>query len=194
MKKVALVFSAVLVLVIGMAFAQVTFNYYIIEPFSSPFGHFGLGPWTGGTSSATDASAQIVPSTFFGNKWDIYYNVEKDGSYNGTYVLFANQNLNQSFDASAYSSYAFFVKSDSSTPITFKVELKSPNNGAEYFYVHGIGQYWTFVQIPFKDFTKYSWSNETNFSQLTQGTFVFEHNLDVLNTAHIYVADIGFMK
>ncbi|HEU24988.1 MAG: hypothetical protein C0176_07050 [Mesoaciditoga sp.] len=194
MKKVALVFSAVLALAIGMAFAQVTFNYYIIEPFSSPFGHFGLGAWTGGTSSATDASAQIVSSTLFGNKWDIYYNVEKDGSYNGTYVLFANQNLNQSFDASAYSSYVFFAKSDSSTPITFKVELKSPNNGVEYYYVHGIGKYWTFVQIPFKDFTKYPWSKETNFSQLTQGTFVFEHNLDVLNTAHLYVADIGFMK
>ncbi|BBJ28157.1 carbohydrate binding domain-containing protein [Athalassotoga saccharophila] len=194
MKKVALVFSAILVLAIGMALAQVTFNYYIIEPFSSPFGHFGLGPWTGGTSSATDASAQIVSSTLFGNKWDIYYNVEKDGSYNGTYVLFANQNLNQSFDASAYSSYVFFAKSDSSTPITFKVELKSPNNGVEYYYVRGIGKYWTFVQIPFKDFTKYSWSNETNFSQLTQGTFVFEHNLDVLNTAHLYIADIGFMK
>ncbi len=194
MKKVSLVLALGLLLATGMLFASVSFNYYIIEPFSSPFGHFGLGPWTGGTSAATDANATIVPSSIFGNKWDIYFNVEKDGSYNGTYVLFGNQNINQTFDASAYSYYVFFAKSDSATPITFKVELKSTNNGVEYFYVHGIGKYWTFVQIPFKDFTNYSWSKETNFSELTQGTFVFEHNLDVLNTAHLYVADIGFMK
>lgn len=194
MKKVALIFSAVLLLTVGMLFATVTFNYYIIEPFSSPFGHFGLGPWAGGTSLATDVSAQIVPSTLFGYKWDIYYNVEKNGSYNGTYLDFANTNLNQTFDASSYSSYAFFVKSNSATPITFKVELKSPNNGSEYYYVRGIGPYWTFVQIPFTAFTKYSWSKPTDFSELNQGTFVFENNLDVLNTAHIYVADIGFTK
>ncbi len=194
MKKVSLVFAIGLLLTVGMLFASVSFNYYVIEPFSSPFGHFGLGPWTGGTSLATDASAQIVPSNLFGNKWDIYFNVEKDGSYNGTYVYFGNPNLNQTFDASSYAYYAFFAKSDSATPMTFKVELKSPNNGAEYFYVHGIGKYWTFVQIPFKDFTKYSWSNLTDFSKLTQGTFVFEHNLDVINTGHLYVANIGFMK
>ncbi len=170
-------------------------NYYVAEPFSTPYGKYGLGAWTGGTSASTDASAKIEKNTIFGHVWEIYYNVEKEGSYNGTWLAFANTNMNQVFAASpTYSKLIFFVKSDSTVPMNFKVELKSPNNGVEYYYVTGITENWVLVIVPFKKFKKYSWTNNTNFSQLIQMTFVFENNIDIVKKGHIYVADIGFAK
>ena len=170
-------------------------NYYVVESFTSPYGRFGFGPWTGGTSSPKDASATVIKSDLFGHVWEIYYNVEKKGSYNGTWLNLANTNLSQTFAASpTYSNLVFFVKSDSASPTSFKVELKSPNNGVEYCYVKGVTDRWALVQIPFEAFAKYSWTEKTDFAHLTQMTFVFENNVDPIKTGHIYVADIGFSK
>jgi len=168
-------------------------TYTVFENFSNPYGKYGLGVWTGGTSAASDVNANIVSDSTFGHAWKINYNVEKDGSYNGTWIDLANTNLNQTFDASSYSALVFYVKG-SATSMNFKIELKSPNNGAEYYYVENVGENWTKVIIPFGKMTKYPWTNETNFSNLTQMTFVFENNVDNIKDGTIYVAQIGFFR
>ncbi len=106
-------------------------NYTVVEGFSSPYGRYGLGVWTGGTSAASDVNANIISDDTFGHVWKINYNVQKDGSYNGTYLYLANNNLNQTLDASGYSALVFYVKG-SSQDMNFKIELKSPNNGVFY--------------------------------------------------------------
>ncbi len=169
-----------------------TSNYNVVEDFSSPYGRYGLGVWNGGTSSATSVSAKIVPSKTFGNAWQINYNVENSGSYNGTWLALANSNLGQTFNASNYSKIVFYVKG-SSENMNFKIELKSPNNGVEYYYVENVGTNWTKVVIPFDMMKRYSWTNAVDFSNLTQMTFVFENNVDSVKEGTIYIAKIGFV-
>ncbi len=172
--------------------AQVsTSNYKVVENFSSPYGEYGLGVWNGGTAPATSINAKIISDPTFGHVWQINYNVETAGAYNGTWLDLANANLGQTFNASSYSNLVFYVKGDSES-MNFKIELKSPNNGSEYFYVTGVTKNWEKIVIPFKNFTKYSWTEPVDFSKLTQMTFVFENNVDTVKNGTIYVGDIGF--
>ncbi|MGC9139008.1 glucoamylase family protein [Athalassotoga sp.] len=169
-----------------------TTSYTIIENFSSPYGRYGLGVWTGGTSSPSDVNADIVSDGTFGHTWKINYNVQKSGSYNGTWIDLANTNLNQTFDASGYSSLVFYARG-SSQNMNFKIELKSLNNGVEYYYTT-IGTEWTKVVVPFDKMSAYSWTKPVDFSKLIQMTFVFENNVDNVKDGTIYVADIGFAR
>ncbi|GEM_PF-609759 len=169
-------------------------NYIVIENFSKPYGNYGLGIWTGGTSVATDASAKIISSGEFGHVWDVFYNVEKKGAYNGSWLALANTNLNHTFDASKYSKLVFYVKSSSLTPMNFKIELKSFNNGVGYYYVKKVTNKWVKIVVPFREFKKYSWTNKVDYSKLTQMTFVFENSVDTVKSGHIYIANIGFSK
>ncbi|MGC8707980.1 MAG: hypothetical protein ACP5R1_04510, partial [Athalassotoga sp.] len=165
-------------------------SYTVVESFSSPYGKYGLGPWTGGTSSASDVNANIVSDSTFGHAWKINFNVQKSGAYNGTWIDLANTNLNQTFDASPYSAIVFYVKG-SNPSMNFKIELKSPNNGVEYYYVNA-GTEWTKVVVPFSKMSVYTWTKPVDFSRLIQMTFVFENNVDSIKEGTIYVARIGF--
>lgn len=168
-------------------------TYTVVEDFSNPYGNYGLGAWTGGTSSASDVNASIVQDDTFGHAWKINYNVEENGAYNGTWIDLANTNLNQTFDASNYSALVFYVKGNAQS-MNFKIELKSPNNGAEYYYVQNVGTNWSKIVIPFDEMTRYSWTNPVDFSKLIQMTFVFENNVDNVKDGTIYVARIGFSR
>ncbi|MGC8544857.1 MAG: hypothetical protein ACP5NR_02755, partial [Athalassotoga sp.] len=107
----------------------------------------------------------------------------------GWFIPTANGNSSKLLD-NPYSALVFYVKG-SNPSMNFKIELKSPNNGVEYYYVDA-GTKWTKVVVPFSKMSVYTWTKPVDFSRLIQMTFVFENNVDSIKEGTIYVARIGF--
>ena len=108
-----------------------------------------------------------------GSSMRLDYNVGKPGAFNGFWMKLGPEDVGNNFDATAFTKMTFWVKGDSAAgiPAKVKVELKGDAGPIGRYYMSGIKDEWTKIEVPLKDIA----SQNVDIKTLNEVVFVFEN-------------------
>lgn len=165
----------------------------LVERFDGCIARKGAGAWHGGSSTPEDATIAFDSSVNHGEtgcSLRIYYNVRKQGSYNGAWLKLGGIDLRE------YEELVFWAKGDEKQGFTstFKIELKDSEGGVAQYTFKGLTSTWQRIAIPFLEFTTTPWTSEFRWGNVIELTIVFEELMVTNKEGIIYIDDIYFTR